>query len=581
MKKTKKKNKNPKTQTANHHKDKKETRQKDYIFWILLSIIIISGLYFRTTDYAQEGLKNDSPTFLAGGLLWFYPHNFYPGMMHYQPPVGHFLAACGCMLSGEDFSGISQANPYFLPNLPYLIGKQYTAAENYCFLPIYIASILVFLGFAIFSMMLLGRKESLFAIAFIAYNPTILSMGRNIFTSVFIWLFSLYGLILLWKYYDSKKGSRKETIYSALTGAIFGIAFATQLTAAVFVLLTVFILLEKYKNNMNFTKGNAKIPVPMIKTLAIFITIFAIVTMIPYQMNPKNLTDIYTTYKAASPNDANPKIGLGTINTFKTFIPTMTIIDTLLLIYSIYILYMLFRKQDKSPKEKFIYYTVLLFITVTTLFTNTLGGIRAIPFFFTIPLLIALTFSDKKYSILQKLKIKDNKRTHIVYIIIIIYIFLNIATLYPAKPYYFMRTNNLYCSISDSPHCSPIPHPSDRQTTSELRKLLKDNETFYKPERYTGETYFYLRNKDYYNLWLLETYIQKEYQVKPNLYDIIRTFDFDNRKIQYIVLRPNTNNKEEKQIIDSLTPFKTVTIKNIPVAYIYSVDQLPNLGKNN
>ena len=580
MKKTKKKNKNPKTQTSTDHKSKKDIKQKDYIYWLLLIIIITSGLHFRTTNYAEEGIKNDAPTALAGGLLWFYPHNFYPGLMHYQPPVGHYLLAKGCMLSGEDFSNISKANPYFIPNIAAMIGKPYTVAENYCFIPVYAASILAFLGFTILSIMLLGKKESLFAIAFIAYNPTLLSMGRNMFIWSILWLFSLYGLIFLWKYYDSKKGSKKELIYTAITASLFGIALATKFTIALFFIFSIIIIIEKYKNNLNFKKGNAKIPIPLIKTLTIFIIIFTIVTMIPYQLNPKNFIDVYNAQTTAFSKDAGLKPGLGTIKAIEQFSLRMTAIDTIILLYSIFILYSLLKKPGKNTREKFILYNVLLFIIGTTLFTNQIGGTRAIPFFFIIPILMALAFSDKEYSIYRQLKISINKTQTITYAIIIIYIILNITTLIPVTPYYQLRTNPLLCAASTSGPCNPVPYPVDKQISSELKQLLKDNETYYNPKKLTGETYFYQRQEDYYNIWLLETHIQKTYNVNPTLYDIIQNFNFNNRKIQYIILDPATRNKEEKNIIESTKPLRTIKIHSIPVAHIYNIDQLSHTPNN-
>ena len=572
MKKTKKKNKNPKTQ------DKKET-QKDYIFWILLIIIIISGLHFRTTNYAEEGIRNDAPTALAGGLLWFYPHDFYPGLMQYQPPVGHYLLAKGCMLSGEDFSNVSKVSPYFIPTIAAMIGKPYAAAENYCFIPVYLASILVFLGFTIFSIMLLGKKESLFAIAFIAYNPTILSMGRNMFIWSFVWLFSIYGLIFLWKYYDSKKGSKKELIYTVITASLFGIALATKFTLALFFIFSIFIIIEKYKNNLNFKKGNAKIPLPLIKTLTIFIIIFTIVTMIPYQLNPKNFIDVYNAQTTAFSQDAGLKPGLGTINALKQFSFNMTAIDTIILLYSIFILYSLLKKPGKNTREKFILYNILLFIIGTTLFTAQIGGTRAVPYFFTIPILMALTFSDKEYSIYRKLKISTNKTQAITYTIIIIYIILNIATLIPKTPYYELRTNPILCISGTSPSCNPIPYPTYKKISIELKQLLNENETYYMyPE--SADIYMHIKHESYYNTWNIKEAIQRQKNDKATLEEIIQTYNYfaeqnKEKPIRYIVLgKTDYKDPLAKYMIENIQPVKTVTVKNIEISYIYDLKTL-------
>ncbi|MFH1433084.1 MAG: phospholipid carrier-dependent glycosyltransferase [archaeon] len=577
MKKTRKNTNKPKTtQTQKTGKIRPQEDSVNHFYWILLIIIIVSGLYFRTVDYALEGIKGDAPLILAAGLLWFYPHDFHPSLMQYNPTVPNYLIASGCMLSGEDFSAISNAKPFFIPNIPALIGRPYAAAENYCFIPVYIASILVFLGLITFSLIMLNKKVALFAIAFFAYNPTLLSMGRNIYTWVFVWMVSIYGIIVFWKYYDEKKGSKKELIYAAITGAIFGIALGTKFTLALFFLFSIFLIIEKYKDNIK--KETLKIPIPLIKSMAIFLIIYSITAMIPFEMNPKNFYDTYhamTTYQEG----ADIKLSTGTLGALAQILPNFNIIDTLLFLYSIFIFYTIAKKKDKTKKEKYLLYYIILFLLSTTFIGNVLGGTRSLPFFFGIPILMALAFSDKEYSIFSKLKIDHSKRTQIIYAIIIIYIILSIFTLYPIKPYYQLRTNTITCTIINNSFCNPLPYPYEKKIDQELAKILKEKETFYIPSTYTGEGYFYIRQDDYYYIWLLKEYIKKQYNIKPSIYDIIMNFNVDNRTIKYIVLIPNTPVDEEKRIIETTTPTKVLEIKNIPVAYIYDVDTLPEIKK--
>ncbi len=574
MKKTKKN----RTKTRIPDKTEKKRPQKDYIFWILLLIIITSGLYFRLTNYAQEGIKSDGPTILATGLLWFHPNDFYPGLMQYNPIVPNVLIASGCMLSGEDFSAISNANPYFLPNLAALVGKQYTAAENYCYIPVYIAGIIVFLSLIIFSFIMLKKKEALFAIAFFAYNPSLLSWGRNLYTYVFVWMISIFGVIALWKYYRERKNTKKELLYAAITGAILGIAVSTKFTLALFFPFAIFILIEKYKDNI-LKKGSIRVPLPLLKSIIIFLVIYIVASLIPYEMNPKNFTDTYHAMTTLQ-SGADIKLDFGTLKALTSMMLTSNIIDLILLLYSAFIFYYIIKKKEKTNKEKYLLYYITLFLLGTAFVSNWLGGLRSIPFFFGIPILMALAFSNKEYSLLNKLNINQDKRTYITYTIIAIYIITNIFTLYPVKPYYMLRTNTIFCAITNHPDCNPIPYPANKYINSELAKILKENETFYDTRRLTSETHFYLRQEDYYYTWILEEHIKKQYNKKATIYDIILNYKMDNRTIKYLVIRPNKKDKEEeKRIMESTTPLKILKIKDIPVAYIYDVDTIPDIKK--
>jgi len=301
------------------------------------------------------------------------------------------------------------------------------------------------------------------------------------------------------------------------------------------------------------------------------------VAMIPYQMDPKNFMDVYNAYKTAAPETANISIGLGIVSVFKHLMPTMNIIDILAILFSIFILYKLARNHDKTPKEKFIFYNAILFIIITTFYGDNLGGIRLMPFFFMIILLLSLAFSDiQQYSIFHQLKLRKYERK-IFYIMMAVYIVMSIASLLPVTPYYLARTNQIYCTITGDDSCNYTPYPTIKLVSSELSKIMKDDETYY----YSGlsENYMYTRSDDFYPMWQLQTYIQKEYKITPTIYDIIQTYNFNNRRIKYVVIPAGAQRPEEKKIAESIKPFRTVKAINIPVAYIYKVDDLQETQK--
>src|SRR3989344_721333 len=167
--------------------------KEDKIFAITFLLIIFLGLFIRLYEYDQVGLWNDDVSTIPSGLLWFYPHSYFPGLSgHSEPPVGNILIGAGCMLSGEDFSRVSEIKPTFYPGREELIGQQLIMAENYCHFPIYLFGILFFIMIVI------------------------------------LYFFAACFLLFLWNFYVSEKNSRWE-ITNLLVAAVFvGLASATK-----------------------------------------------------------------------------------------------------------------------------------------------------------------------------------------------------------------------------------------------------------------------------------------------------------------------------------------------------------------
>lgn len=554
------------------------------ILAVILLIAIIAGVYFRVTDYATEGLSTDSITTLTGGLLWFYPHNFFPGMIHYQPPVGHYLIGKSCMTSGQDFSEVSKSSPYFIPTMPLLIGLPYTKAENNCFLAIYISSLLVFLGLILLSYTLLDAKSFVYATVFFALFSTMLFLGRTIIVEVITWLFAVYGILALWKFYSSKKGSKEEIIYFTLSAILFALATDTKFTAGLYALFSLILLLEKYSNNLAITLKKGTVPKPILFNIMIFVIAFIITLLIPFQMSIKNLQDVYVAQKQQFSEGVGITVGPRAIEIIQIFAIKSNPIDTLIILYAIYILYALLRKKEKSPSEKFILYLCILFVVSTTLFTIALEYRRAMMFFFGIPLLMSLAFSDKEYSIFNTLQGKlnafKNSRKTVFISIIIIYIISSIFMLYPIKPYYSQYTDPVACAIFKE-SCTDIkPSPIYKTTADELKKILKDNETFYiYPENV--DTYMYINQKDYYTTWYIKTQIAAQKKSDPSLEELIRTYNnisvqYGEKPIKYLVLYKLQDSTDPfaKNLSEDYIPEKIVKINDIEVAYIFNLYNL-------
>ena len=106
----------------------------DKLFLILLLIVSL-GIFLRLNDYSEVGYWNDDISTIPSGLLWFYPHSYFPGLSGVsEPPLGNMIIGAGCMLSGEDFSKVSEIKPTFYPGRGELIGSELVKAEGYCHL---------------------------------------------------------------------------------------------------------------------------------------------------------------------------------------------------------------------------------------------------------------------------------------------------------------------------------------------------------------------------------------------------------------------------------------------------------------
>lgn len=564
--------------TARTEKNKLQALKENKILIIILIATIILGTYLRLTDYAQEGIRADSITTLTGGILWFYPHSFYPGLIHYQPPIGHYLIGKSCMLSGEDFREVSKASPFFIPTMPTVIGKSFPQAENSCFIIIYITSLLVFLGLILLSYTLLETKSFMYATTFFALFPSMLFLGRMLIVEVITWLFAVYALLTLWKFYTAKKGSKKELIYFTLSAIMIALAIATKFTAALFVPFPILLLTEKYYTRLKTSLKRSRIPKFPLYNAIIFTTILTITLLIPFQMNPQNLKDVYTRH-TSSMGGEEIILSLNTLNLIKEFTTKSNPIDTILIIYSIYILYILLTKKQKSPEEKYILYLTLFFIASTTLFAGILTYRRAIIFFFAIPLLMSLAFSGKEYSIFNKIKILKPHSKTLFIAIILIYIASSIILLYPIKPYYSQYKNPLICPIfkNNCEHITPIP--IWKPTADELKTLIKENETYYMyPEN--PDMHLYLKHESYYKTWSIKEAIERQKKDKATLEEIIQTYNYfaeqnNEKPIKYIVIvKADYKDPLAKHMIENIQPAKTVKINNIEVSYIYNLQNL-------
>ena len=124
----------------------------DKLFLLFLFIIMVLGLFVRLNDFSEVGYWNDDMTTLPTGLLAFYPHSFFPGLAGQGEPIlGNLIIGAGCMLSGENFSAVSELKPMFYPGREELLGSQLVNAFPYCHIPMYLFGVLFFLAISLLS----------------------------------------------------------------------------------------------------------------------------------------------------------------------------------------------------------------------------------------------------------------------------------------------------------------------------------------------------------------------------------------------------------------------------------------------
>ena len=220
--------------------------KEDKLFSFFLLAIIILGIFIRLNDFYEVGYWNDDASTIPTGLLGFYPYNLYPGLSGQGEPIlGNLIIGASCLLSREDFSGVSKIKQMFYPGREILIGKELINAFPYCHLPMYIFGILFFVIISLLSLSLLDKYSSLFSIAFFAFYPALLQYSRWIHVDIIGYFFIALGLLFLWRAYTSER-SNKELLLFISSFIFFGLSFATKLPNGIFLLLASTIVIDKY-----------------------------------------------------------------------------------------------------------------------------------------------------------------------------------------------------------------------------------------------------------------------------------------------------------------------------------------------
>ena len=566
--------------------------KKDWKIILILTIIVLLGIVVRLVNYSDMGYWSDDPTAVPTALAWFYPHPEYPyaGYLgHGEPAFGHLFIGAGCMLSGEDFSGVQKMSHNFYPRRAELIGKQLIKAEKYCVAPIHFFGIIFLILIAILSYKILKGRAAIYPVAFFAFCPFILVHSRWIKVDVIMSTFVIIGLLFLWKAYNLEKGAKKEPVYFCLGSAFMGMAFAVRFTGAMFVLLPFFLIIEKYLSNIlyvikrimlwlnfsfahkitNITKDYRHL-VKMLVLPGISIIFFY---LLPFKFHPSYAITVYNMY--SSVHSKYSSLGLFLLNPLKVWhglLLEANLFDTLIFLFGLIVFIRIIFKKDKSKSEKFILYLMALYLAALV-FTESLQILRAnMPFLIGFSLLAGLAFSDNEYSVFHILKTK--KRNIVFGIFMLIYIIFSFSSAFSTAPYYGTE-NHLLCLFEqdacDKAVLTKLDAFSTKKSMTFLKDKMQDNETLFS---IGNMGYYYLRSEEDLPMYQFTLQVRQQAGRDPSWEDAAQYFHPFGRQIRYLSLSPIDPRERESLLIKDYEPNWVITMNGRDAQFIYDLFNL-------
>jgi len=566
------------------------------ILVIILIAALILGFYLRFDDYGAEGYNSDDMNTIPAAVFAYYPHDYFPGLVSTEPPLGNYIIGLGCMASGEDFSKVSNVKPLFFPDRSAYIGEAVKNAENYCWAPIYIFGILFLIGVIIFAFSFFSDiYSSAYFIIFFIFFSEILASSRRLKVDIILFTFVIFALAFLWKGYKAKKGLFKEYVYFFIAFAFLGLGGATKFPIGALMIFSFLLLLEKYKDEVihithkllrlidlkileNKVKENVNIKSLLINIIVIIFSA-SFFMMLFFNFSIKNLLDTY--YYMTSLNWSGVQtLGFSISNFFhliNELLIKLNFIDILIYIFSIFILIKIIFKKHKTQQEKFAVYMLLLCFLIVTIFksgvVSSVG--HAMPFMFGFFILASLAFSNKTYSIFNTLKIKQTYFTTFM----ILYVIISFFSLYFA-PFHQVYKNPLYCSVFNAAECEISLYSfSTKPVTKYFDSVLKEDETFLP----TGIYNFYTRHNDDIFWWMFYSSFMKQTGKEPRLEDYLKYYKPEGSRVRYVHTDVSTNDNPEDMkglgidtalLKKDYKPNHIIKIFDKDSAYIYDLDNL-------
>jgi hypothetical protein len=545
----------------------------------LLAILLMLGAILRLWNYGAEGLGTiDAPVTIAQGLAFFYPGDQYPGLMMAQAPLGHFIIGLGCVLSGQDFSAVSEippiseshaawfdssiVRPYNAPEIISSLGEEIVAAEKFCLLPIYFFGMVFFLAGSVFAVALLGKRRGLYAVAFLAFNPFILFESRYFHVDIILYALVVLGLYFLWRGYSEGK----DKPYFPLAFAFFGFSAATKFHAAAFFPLAIFVYLEKKR----------RIELGVIKMLSIYLAAF----LLPFGFDPRKVVDVLRTYASIVPTGIyTPTIGLEFLKSLYSLFWYMGAFDVVMIFVSLYAFYR-YRELGINQGERFILYYASLYFLVGFLLGSSLSPLR--PLYLAFPLLIWVPLLISK-----GMDVLGGYAP----VFIGIYAIVSFVLALQVSPYYELNTNPLLGSSEEYCWYSNVGEAS-KVIAEELSRIVDENDTYMLNYFNTASVHLYFRPEEYRSKSIFAEKVYNATGRPPLLAEIVKYYNFSDRWIRYVVLTPDvqydvttgsgreikvagrTEEPLEAFLRERCNPYRIVEVKGRAVAEIYDLANL-------
>lgn len=562
--------------------------KKDKLNLFFIILIITLGIFLRLNDYGEISYWGDDESTVPTGLLWFYPHTMYPGLSGVgEPALGNFFIGLGCMLSGEDFSGVSQIRPMFYPGRGELIGDALVKAEPYCFSAMYFFGIMFFVTISIFALVVLPKYSAVYVISFFAFWPWLLLMSRWIHVDIILFFFIILALFFLWLAYKSDKGKKKECLFFVISFIFFALAFSTKLPAAAYLVFIVFLILEKYKNETFFILKNIfeKIGIgslikpidkskldfrPLVKILTYSLLSYLAVLFVTFEFSFKNIFLIIKTYNSHASNINAFGLNLRFYDGFMSFFQSISIFDTIIFLFAFYIFINILFKKNKTIFEKFITYSTLYLFLICLLFQIITELLRVFLIFaFGMIFLASLIFSNENYSIFSVFKIKNQKA--FFYTFISVYIIFSFIIALNSSPY-FQPKNFISCYLQGK-ECSHVPYNA-KKIAGLLSEGLNENETFISE---SNIIYYYTRQEESLPAYIFISNFQRQIGRMPKIEDYVNYYHPFNRTVRYFAVQVNDGESyggDADILLKNYKPLKTLKIKNKDATYLYDLFKL-------
>ncbi len=552
---------------------------KNKLVLILLIVILGLGIFLRVHGVDELGMNNDQIATVPTGLVWYYPHDYYPGLASQaEPALGNFLMASGCMLSGEDFSGVTEIIPNFYPGRAELFGQEMVDATTYCRIPGIIFSILFLLGFSIFLFLFIDKYAALFGTAFIAFNRLILNYSTTLHVDIFLYFFLICSFIFLWLAFKSVKASNKETLYFVISGIFLALSFSVKMPAALWLIFGGFIILFKYRVEIlyyfkdlfkkyleNISKESLKYG-KLIRNL-LFYSIGVIATLFfTFEFSLSNIFLVFDTYRSYNSDVSSFILNWDFLQTINNFLFSFNILDLIIFLGAIYVFYKILVKKNKTQFEQFIL-LISLPLILALLFTNTLQLARVfLSFAFIIFILMSLVFSQS-YGIIKKKKI--------ILPLLILYILFSFVVVYQMSPFY-CSTCSFYCEkIGDNCNDPLISGYGVKPTAEFLIENMGEDESFINFG--TSMIFFYVNpEEEAYNYMWRESF-NEQFGHRPNFIEWADYYTYEDRTLRYAVVFLSVEPNEDPSYVEfdnAFTPNEIIQVNGINAVEIYDLTNL-------